>query len=1031
MKELLLTSSVLILALAALRFLFRNSISRRLQYGLWLLVVLRLVLPVTLLPASFSVLSGAEALSQRWETPAQTAAVSEPESPETSNPRFEPVELPAVSQTPQPDIPAEPDVPVVTDAASQPEPALPWRQIAYGVWAAGTIAAVLWLVAVNLRFRRQLRTTRRAVPVEGSPLPVYVTDAIVSPCLFGLFRPAVYLTPRALQSEEYLRHVLTHELCHYRHGDHVWALVRSALLALYWFDPLVWLAAVLSRADSELACDEAAIQALGTEQRLAYGRTLVDMVAVRRPSAGILSTATTMTSGKRSLKVRLGRIVKKPKVALPAVVAVVVLAAVCVACTFTGADTVNPDTETVPADAADTATSQVTSTLSQVRNGVETPIEDPDSFLANEIYFDVMVKSSAAPAVPVPDTYYLLTATETPTEGGEPISVREHPIFRLEDGTPVMQHGEQYTALHPELMSRLEAAANRLPSLPVSNPDPKASAHQDVLIDYADDDMVIFHGFFGLFVYDRTADAVTRTLALDTAIGTSQVYTSSERYAEVAVSRDGRVIRVAARSGAAIPETALWIDTASWTGGMGPWSELREPFNGGTETVTTEHAETVSIEIGSGLIGELQLVTGDGAHILFTEVQPTPTGLDEAIQAAVANWCGDKVEPDDYLTEAHWLLGTETAADSTVTAYAYVVYQTFSGDHTAMEQSGIGGELPMVFTFQRDENAVLQLTELWEPEEGKGWDPSIQQRFPASLSSAAMAFAAIPQGDHYVLSLYQSCYAQAMAHFHLNSGPGIQLVLEDLMGQLEQTLDQGQPLNVNDTVYRTLCWYGDDTLHYSISQLLDGSITDNRRIILEALLQSIHPGDVEGLTSPDLIGEPTFEDMKEYAAAMAEEFGVEYFAGNRTAEILLWSLDYQIPALMTQYQEVDRLVETICSTPPEADSTVAYFSAHPVETGMLLSFDAQTNNATLRYCIYAFLRNDSEGLRGAVLCSLLDNLLGGEAIAYDAADAQDYFDHWQETVLQLYAANGEAYVQENLPIGTVLLECMGLLEPAE
>ena len=1029
MKELLLTSSVLILALTALRFLFRNSISRRLQYGLWLLVALRLVLPVTLLPSSFSVLSGAEALSQHWEA-AQTAVVSEPEAPETSTPHFEPVELPAVSQTPQPDAPAAPDVPVVMDAAAQPEPSLPWHQIAYGVWAGGTMVAALWLLAVNLRFRRQLRTTRRAVSVEGSPLPVYVTDAIVSPCLFGLFRPAVYLTPRALQSEESLRHVLTHELCHYRHGDHVWSLVRSALLAVYWFDPLVWLAAVLSRTDSELACDEAAIQALGVEQRLAYGKTLVDMVAVRRMPAGILCTATTMTSGKRSLKIRLGRIIKTPKAALPAVVAVVVLAAVCVACTFTGADTVDPGTETVPADAFDTATSQVISTLSQVRNGVETPIEDPNSFLADEIYFDVMTKSSAAPAVEVPDTYYLLTATETPTEGGEPIRVREHPIFRLADGTPVMQHGTQYTALHPELMARLEAVANPI-ALPVTNPDPKASAHQDVLIDYADDDMVIFHGFFGLFVYDRTADAVTRTLALDTAIGTSQVYTTSESYAEVAVSRDGRVIRVAARSGEAIPETALWIDTASWSGGMGPWAELREPFDGGAAAVTTEHAETVSIDLGGGLIGELQLLTGDGAHILFTEVQSTPTGLDEAIQAAVANWCGDEVAQGEYLAEAHWLLGTETAADGTVTAYAYVVYQAFSGDHTAMEPSGISGELPMVFTFQRDRNNVLQLTELWEPEEGKDWDSSIQERFPASLSSTAMAFAAIPQGDRYVLSLYQSCYAQAAAHFHLNSGVGIQLVLEDLMGRLENALDRGQTLDVHDTVYQTLCWYGDDTLRYSISQLLDGSTTDNRRIILESLLRSIHPGDVEGLTSPDLSGEPTFEDMRDYAAAMAEESGVAYFGGNRTAEILLWSLGYRMPAMMTQYQEIDRLVETICSTPPEASSTAAYFNAHPVETGMLLSSDAQTDNATLRYCFYSFLRNDSEGLRGAVLWSLLDNLLGDEAIAYEAADAQDYFDHWQETVLQLYGANGEVYVRENLPAGTILLECMGLLKPAE
>lgn len=647
MKEVLLTSSVLILVLTALRFFFRNSISRRLQYALWLLVGLRLLIPVSLLPASpLSVMAGAEALSQRWEASAvQPPPETAVESADSGGTAFGLADLPDAQPSTVTDVPAGTNASQTVDAeASAAERTFTWAEIARWVWAAGAVAVLGWLLAVNLRFRQQLWKTRQPVEIDGSPLPVYVTDAIVSPCLFGFFRPAVYLTPKALEAEDSLRHVLTHELCHYRHGDHVWALLRSALLAIYWFDPLVWLAAALSRADSELACDEAVLRNLGTSERLAYGKTLVDMVAVRRTPTGILCAATTMTSGKRSLKERLGRIVRKPKVAIPAVVAVVLLASVCVACTFSGAQTVDaePEETTGTSDTNDqTTAAEVTYTMAKVENGVETPINDPDGFLAGEIFFDAMVKSAAAPAVELPDTYYILRSTETPMEGGE-ATVREYQIFRLYDGvgpfdlgTPVMQHGDQYTAIDYELMARLDAAANPL-SLPATTPDPKASAHQDVLIDYADDNMVIFHGFFGLFVYDRNAGAITHSLDLDTAIGTSQVYDTSDSYAEVAVSHDGRVLRLAAR-GNTVPLEAVWIDTASWTGGTGPWADLRQPFDGGKATVTTAQGETVSIDLGSGLIGEVQLVTEDGSHTLFTGTAATPTNLDDAIAAGVAS----------------------------------------------------------------------------------------------------------------------------------------------------------------------------------------------------------------------------------------------------------------------------------------------------------------------------------------------------------------------------------------------------------
>ena len=95
--------------------------------------------------------------------------------------------------------------------------------------------------------------------------------------------------------------MLAHELTHYAHRDHLWAPLRCLALALHWYNPLVWLAVLLSKRDGELACDEGAVRRLGEDQRIPYGRTLVGMVAQRslRP-ADLLSCSTAMTGGKKT-----------------------------------------------------------------------------------------------------------------------------------------------------------------------------------------------------------------------------------------------------------------------------------------------------------------------------------------------------------------------------------------------------------------------------------------------------------------------------------------------------------------------------------------------------------------------------------------------------------------------------------------------------------------------------------------------------------------------------------------------------------
>ena len=339
MKEILLTSSVLILALLLLRLLFRKTISRQVQYALWGLVALRLLVPVSLPAMEHNVLTAAEPVTARitapalYVTPYRETIVSAP---------------PGVFQTPAPyqsfrvDTATEDSTVTFTDGKNvthsiEYKSQIPLTPVLKAVWHAGMYVMAAWFLLANLRFMLRLRRSRRPYPVENCPYPVYLTAELPSPCLFGLFHPAVYLTPAAVESPETLRHVLIHETTHARHLDPLWSLLRCVCLVVYWFDPLVWVAAIVSRRDCELACDEGALRQLGESERIPYGQTLLRLIPVAgRPESPMLS-ATTMTAGKRELKDRVTRIAENRRTVGVALLAVVTAAALVCALTFTGA----------------------------------------------------------------------------------------------------------------------------------------------------------------------------------------------------------------------------------------------------------------------------------------------------------------------------------------------------------------------------------------------------------------------------------------------------------------------------------------------------------------------------------------------------------------------------------------------------------------------------------------------------------------------------------------------------------------------
>lgn len=342
MTGVLIGSSLLIVIVAALRTLLRGKVSARLIYALWGVVLLRLLVPFSLdwkLPSAEGAARTAYERTELSEAMLPYDSVSAPYAAGYSRsvlPENDPIQPYLDAGEAAPEYRVELHNEGTPEAETEFVFLRPWTEVLSSylrpVWLIGTLAALALLAYTNLSFYAKLRRTRRPIGSTEAGLPAYETDAIASPCLFGLFRPAIYV--RAEDAGR-LRHVLAHEDCHFRHLDHIWALLRAACLAVYWWDPLVWLAAALSRTDCELACDEAALSRLGEAERIPYGETLITMAAKPRPGE-LLRASSPIGSGKRELKARILAIARRGRrLVVPAVLAVC-LCIFCAACAFTG-----------------------------------------------------------------------------------------------------------------------------------------------------------------------------------------------------------------------------------------------------------------------------------------------------------------------------------------------------------------------------------------------------------------------------------------------------------------------------------------------------------------------------------------------------------------------------------------------------------------------------------------------------------------------------------------------------------------------
>lgn len=289
------SGAVVGLALLLLKKLLRGRLSPAWQYALWLILLVKLLLPMG--PASpYSAYNALPPSLQQMQT---APSVTEP--------------APMGAWT---------AVPAIGPAAGGDIVIFSWHQLAALAWLVGAVLVLLfWGVQYN-RMQRTLRRQGRTAPEDWQkllarcqaeagvrqPVTLMVQPLFASPALSGLVRKRLLLPANAeALSEKELRYVFLHELCHLRHGDLWLNALLLILQALHWFNPVLWLCFAQVRRDRELYCDAAVVRHLGETERLDYGRALLE-AAAQKPAASMRLLA--MANDHDSLRERIVQIKK-------------------------------------------------------------------------------------------------------------------------------------------------------------------------------------------------------------------------------------------------------------------------------------------------------------------------------------------------------------------------------------------------------------------------------------------------------------------------------------------------------------------------------------------------------------------------------------------------------------------------------------------------------------------------------------------------------------------------------------------------
>ena len=304
-----ITGSVIAIILFILKPLVRNRLPKSVQYYLWFVVLVALVVPISrfiVLPDSTSNVPAISKAVDWYVVPNEDIFEQiRPYEAENSD-GF--IGIPESNMA---------EVEALIPATWVPE-AVDWFRLSHYI---GVIIYLAFIYCSYNAFTSKIKrrnttaaTEENAVLAElcgNRRIPLlYRNPLAATPMLVGVFHPAIILPDREYTNEQ-LRAVLLHELTHLRRKDVLVKWLTVLVSALHWFNPIVWLVRREIDRACELSCDEAVIRNLDTDGKQNYGETLLYVAADSKTPHAVLST--TMCEEKKALKERLGAIMKSKK----------------------------------------------------------------------------------------------------------------------------------------------------------------------------------------------------------------------------------------------------------------------------------------------------------------------------------------------------------------------------------------------------------------------------------------------------------------------------------------------------------------------------------------------------------------------------------------------------------------------------------------------------------------------------------------------------------------------------------------------
>lgn len=314
-------ASILIILIFILRFIFKNKINTRLQYALWLIVAVRLLIPINF--QLFLEVKSTFPISN--ETKAFDSSKSQGninifnQSYSNSKYFYQPSNSSTIQNQPR----------IVNNRSSSFFLSL--SDILIIVWITGVVCMLVTFTKRNICFIKKVKNSIKpynfsdnsyndAVKLVGlkHKIPVYLSHSLTSPCIIGIFNPVIVLTESIIRNTEATKFALIHEMIHYKQKDNFFRLLGNILCSLYWFNPLVWLSVETAKNDAELSCDSKVLQKISSKQYINYCFTLVSIAG----SSNQVMTA--MSTGGRKMKKRIDMILKSPQNWTITIVAVII-----------------------------------------------------------------------------------------------------------------------------------------------------------------------------------------------------------------------------------------------------------------------------------------------------------------------------------------------------------------------------------------------------------------------------------------------------------------------------------------------------------------------------------------------------------------------------------------------------------------------------------------------------------------------------------------------------------------------------------